>query len=213
MQAEFERNLPFAQSVARLRRRPRRPEVGARHRDQALLPGERRPVQGRHPGRQLRRSPTPTATRSRWRAGQAQPRQRDAEVPDQRRRRPQRRRRRSGAAARRYDPAGVYYHQVRGVVDGTDPGDSVEVWFEGGGRAQRLVHLPGGLRDRQPGARWSRPRTTPAPRRCRRPGPHYLDYYLDALAANGIDGRRLRRRRRAAGWLRTRSACSATTTR
>ena len=33
----------------------------------------------------------------------------------------------------RYDPASVYYHQMRGVVTGTDPGDSVEVWFEGGG--------------------------------------------------------------------------------
>src|SRR4029450_9534806 len=30
----------------------------------------------------------------------------------------------------RYNPASVYYHQMRGVVTGTDPGDSVEVWFE-----------------------------------------------------------------------------------
>ena len=35
---------------------------------------------------------------------------------------------------RSYTPAGVYYHQVRGVVTGTSPGDSVEVWFEGGGQ-------------------------------------------------------------------------------
>ena len=34
----------------------------------------------------------------------------------------------------RYNPASVYYHQMRGVVTGTDPGDSVEVWFEGGGQ-------------------------------------------------------------------------------
>ena len=30
-----------------------------------------------------------------------------------------------------------------------------------------------------------RPRTTPAPRRCRPPGPHFVDTYTDALAANG----------------------------
>ena len=30
-----------------------------------------------------------------------------------------------------------------------------------------------------------RPRTTPAPRRCRTAGPHYVDTYTDALAANG----------------------------
>ena len=36
----------------------------------------------------------------------------------------------------RYDPASVYYHQMRGVVTGTDPGDSVEVWFEGGGEVE-----------------------------------------------------------------------------
>src|SRR4029450_12805743 len=33
----------------------------------------------------------------------------------------------------REHPARVHYHQMRGVVTGTDPGDSVEVWFEGGG--------------------------------------------------------------------------------
>ena len=33
-----------------------------------------------------------------------------------------------------YNPASVYYRQMRGVVTGTDPGDSVEVWFEGGGQ-------------------------------------------------------------------------------
>ena len=27
-----------------------------------------------------------------------------------------------------------YYHQMRGMVTGTKPGDTVEVWFEGGGQ-------------------------------------------------------------------------------
>jgi len=29
----------------------------------------------------------------------------------------------------------VYYHRVRGTVQGTNPGDSVEVWFEAGGKS------------------------------------------------------------------------------
>ena len=33
----------------------------------------------------------------------------------------------------RFKPAAVYYHEMRGVVTGTSPGDAVEVWFEGGG--------------------------------------------------------------------------------
>ena len=33
----------------------------------------------------------------------------------------------------RFTPADVYYHELRGMVTGTTPGDTVEVWFEGGG--------------------------------------------------------------------------------
>ena len=44
------------------------------------------------------------------------------------------------------------------------------------------------------------------------PGPHYLQYYLDALAANGIARRRLRRRRARPHRAGRSSACSATTT-
>ena len=31
-------------------------------------------------------------------------------------------------------PGDVYYHIVRGQVTGTQPGNSVKVWFEGGGQ-------------------------------------------------------------------------------
>jgi hypothetical protein len=34
----------------------------------------------------------------------------------------------------RYKPASVYYRVMRGTVTGTKPGDAVEVWFEGGGQ-------------------------------------------------------------------------------
>jgi len=80
----------------------------------------------------------------------------------------------------------VYYHVVRGEVTGTQPGDSVKVWFVGGGATSesftyqaveesddRVLVLvaedytgasPGGLA----------------------PGPDYLSYYTDALTANGV---------------------------
>jgi hypothetical protein len=34
----------------------------------------------------------------------------------------------------RFGEPGVYYHQLRGTVRGTSPGDTVRVWFEAGGR-------------------------------------------------------------------------------
>ena len=37
------------------------------------------------------------------------------------------------AGGERFGMTSTHYHQVRGTVTGTDPGDSVEVWFEGGG--------------------------------------------------------------------------------
>ncbi len=85
----------------------------------------------------------------------------------------------------RYNPASVYYHQMRGVVTGTDPGDSVEVWFEGGGEVSdsftyQAVSESGNrvlvvAAEDYTGAS---PVQDPA-------GPHFVDAYTDALAANG----------------------------
>ena len=85
----------------------------------------------------------------------------------------------------RYNPASVYYHQMRGVVTGTDPGDSVEVWFEGGGQRSdsftyQAVSESGNrvlvvAAEDYTGAS---PVQDPA-------GPHFVDTYTDALAANG----------------------------
>ena len=56
----------------------------------------------------------------------------------------------------KYKPAAVHYHELRGVVRGADPGDTVKVWFEGdeGTRTTvRVLHLPAGVRHRPQGAR------------------------------------------------------------
>ena len=86
----------------------------------------------------------------------------------------------------------VYYHVMTAMVTGQNQGDSVQVWFEqkqGGnsGRAAKSESFTYTVAKKSTnrvlvmaaedysGA--SPPQT---------PGPHYLGYYLDALAANGI---------------------------
>ncbi|PWK87139.1 immune inhibitor A peptidase M6 [Lentzea atacamensis] len=81
-----------------------------------------------------------------------------------------------------------YYHVVRGTVTGTNPGDQVKVWFEGGGQTSasftyRAVSETGNkvlvlAAEDYTGA--SPVQGVAAPK--------YVSYYLDALAANGIAG-------------------------
>ena len=167
-------------------RRSRRPEVGARDRDEAVL-HRRATTRTRRacPGanfdvRLLVRRPAAGPG-----AGEAQPRRRDAEVPHQRRsgaehadlgvggRRALHARRRLLPRAARHGHGDVAGRLRRGLVRGRR-------------RAQRLVHVPGRVGDGQPRARRGGRGLHRARRRCRTPGPHYLQYYLDALAANGV---------------------------
>ena len=83
----------------------------------------------------------------------------------------------------------AYYHVVSGEVTGTEPGDSVKVWFAGGGEKSRSftydVESDSGKRvlimsaeDYTGGSQLSVPGPNP---------PDYLSYYADALSANGVD--------------------------
>ena len=90
VQEEFERNLPVRRVRRELGDRPGRPEVVARHQDQAVLHPQRRPVQAGYPGRELRvpvllRRPAAGAG-----ARQAGARRGHGQVQDQRRRDAQR---------------------------------------------------------------------------------------------------------------------------
>jgi hypothetical protein len=86
----------------------------------------------------------------------------------------------------RFNPADVYYHQVRGTVTGTDPGDEVEVWFEGGGeRSESFTYEAVSETGNRVLVVAAEDYTGASPAQA--PGPHYLDYYLDALAANGVE--------------------------
>ena len=81
---------------------------------------------------------------------------------------------------------GLYYHRLRGTVTGTNPGDEVEVWFEGGRRLHAL-HLHRSLGDGQEGADHERRELQRGrPDLPGHHGPSYLTYYTDALDANGV---------------------------
>jgi Zinc carboxypeptidase len=81
----------------------------------------------------------------------------------------------------------VYYHIMSGTVTGTSPGNSVEVWFEGGGETSdsftytAAVESSNGVlilaNEDYSGASGAYPAG---------PRPFFLSYYADALAANGI---------------------------
>ncbi len=87
----------------------------------------------------------------------------------------------------RYGPGnGTYYHVVSGTVAGTSPGDSVKVWFTGGGQTSDsftyTVESDSGRRVLLLSAEdytGASPGGLP-------PGPSYLTYYADALSANGV---------------------------
>ncbi|WP_086661950.1 M14 family metallopeptidase [Lentzea kentuckyensis] len=80
-----------------------------------------------------------------------------------------------------------YYHVMRGTVTGTNPGDQVKVWFEGGGQTSgsftyTAVSESGDkvlvlAAEDYTGVSPAKPGVT---------APQYLSYYTDALAANGV---------------------------
>jgi hypothetical protein len=79
----------------------------------------------------------------------------------------------------------VYYRVMRGEVTGTEPGDSVQVWFEGGGATSPSFTYQAAVESNSDVLVLAAEDYTGAsPGQA--PGPHYLSYYGDALAANGI---------------------------
>lgn len=88
----------------------------------------------------------------------------------------------------RYRTTGIYYERRRALIRGTDPGQSVEVWFEDGrGRnvSDAFTYETVSETGHDVLVVAAEDYTGASPTQT--PGPHYLDYYLDALAANGVD--------------------------
>jgi len=185
VQEEFDRNLPFADSVANSAVDPDDPKstLGIKTKPfyvksddpyKSGLPyanftfkysyGDPQPVQvlaKRALGAvtvkyQINGGPTRSATTSEWTGGE------------------------------KYKPAARYYHVMRGTVTGTKPGDSVKVWFEGGGQQSEsftydMVSDTGNqmlvvAAEDYTGASPAQGVTAPK----------YTQAFLDALALNGV---------------------------
>ena len=119
-----------------------------------------------------------------------------AAVPGQRRRGPDQASTSEWGGGEGYGPGNdVYYHVVGGQVTGTRPGDSVKVWFAGGG--ERATRSPtASVRQRAPGADrrgGGLHRRLAGPARQR--GPHYLVVLRGRAGRQRRRVRRLRRRR------------------
>jgi murein tripeptide amidase MpaA len=90
---------------------------------------------------------------------------------------------------RYYKNDAVYYHRVRGVISGTNPGDRVEAWFAAGGKESKHFSYShaAGLKADAPvlllsNEDWSGKQPNPAPLA----GPQYLETYKGLLDAAGI---------------------------
>jgi Zinc carboxypeptidase/Immune inhibitor A-like, MAM domain len=79
----------------------------------------------------------------------------------------------------------VYYHIMSGTVTGTSPGNSVKVWFEGGGETSDSFTYTAAVESSNDVLILSAEDYTGASP-VQTPGPHYLSYYQDALEANSI---------------------------
>ena len=79
----------------------------------------------------------------------------------------------------------VYYHVMSGMVTGTDPGDSVEVWFEGGGEASDSFTYEAVAESDADVLVLAAEDYTGASPGIGGTEPAYLSYYTDALDENG----------------------------
>ena len=85
------------------------------------------------------------------------------------------------------DLGDVYYRIMRGSVTGTSPGDIVKVWFEGGGSASDPFTYTARVESsNRVLVLAAEDYTGISPVYKKTDGPNYLSYYVDALAANGI---------------------------
>jgi hypothetical protein len=86
-----------------------------------------------------------------------------------------------------YGPGnGAYYHVVSGEVTGTAPGDTVKVWFEGGGKtSDPFTYQVASDSDRRVLVLAAEDYTGASPV-IGGTAPQFLSFYADALAANGV---------------------------
>jgi hypothetical protein len=210
VQAEFERNLPFARSVAKSADDPDDPESVLGIETKPFYVKSDDPYKEGIPGANFTfeysyGDPQPVRVLAKRSLGRVTLKYR---INDGRTRSA---RTSKWDGGERYDPADVYYRVMRGFVRGTDPGDSVKVWFEAdeeGGKAKKGGKDKKGGKGRGRGGDDSVRSESFTYRAVsdsnddvlvvaaedysgaspvQAPGPHYVDYYVDAVEANGLD--------------------------
>jgi hypothetical protein len=92
-----------------------------------------------------------------------------------------------GGGAKYTAQSNAYYHVMRGLVTGTEVGDHVEVWFEGGGATSDSFTYQAVTETNHDTLVVASEDYTGASPVQAGTGPHYLSYYLDTLAANGVE--------------------------
>ena len=184
VQAEFQRNLPFARSVADSAATPDDPRTVTGIRTKPFYVASEDAYKSGIPGVQLSFTksygdPQPVAVLAKRSLGEVTVKYRINGGPV----RSAPTKQWTGGSS--YGQTATYYHQMRGTITGTDPGDRVQVWFEGGGQrggeftydavsetGNRVLVVAA---EDYTGASPAQP---PG-------GPHHVDAYVDALAANG----------------------------
>ncbi len=88
----------------------------------------------------------------------------------------------------RYGPGnGTYYHVMRGTVTGTAPGDSVKVWFTGGGATSpSFTYRVQSDTGRRVLVLAAEDYSGASPVKTGVTAPQYLSFYTNALTANGV---------------------------
>ena len=186
VQEEFERNLPFAESVANSAADPDDPKSSLGIKTKPFYLRSDDPYKRGIPGanfafRYSYGDPQPVQVLAKRALGAVTLKYRINGGPEQSAPTSE------WTGGERYKPASVYYHVMRGTVTGTSPGNSVEVWFEGGGQKSesftyQAVSETGNRMLVVSAEDWSGISPNPVPLA----GPQYLQTYLDALAANGV---------------------------
>ena len=184
VQAEFERNLPFAESVANSAKDPDDPKSSLGIKTKPFYIRSDDPYKEGIPGANFAfeysyGDPQPVQVLAKRKLGRVTVkyringgRERSANTSEWK-------------GGERYKPASVHYRVMRGVITGTSPGDSVKVWFEGGGeRSDSFTYKAVSESGRRMLVVAAEDYTGASP--VQTAGPHYLQYYLDALAANGV---------------------------
>lgn len=183
VEAEFQRNLPFATSVANSAADPDDPKTATGMTTKPFYIDSADPYKSGVPGAQLSfkysyGDPQPVAVLAKRSLGKVTAKFRINGG------RVQSARTSEWQGGSTYDPAAVYYHQMRGVVTGTKPGDRVEVWFEGGGQRSDSFTYEAVNESRNKVLIVAAEDYTGASP-VQASGPHYAQIYQDAVAANG----------------------------